>query len=76
MLDNQPQIRQRINVTQTAKGLHQIEVTVEIVNGSTNDPKDIAVKLDFDLPQKTLDLIKAMEKKLKDDNRKLVTDES
>jgi len=47
---------------------------VEIVNGSTTDPKDIALKIDFDLAQKTLDLIKSMEKKLKDDGRKLVTD--
>jgi len=74
MLEQPPQIRQRLNVTQTAKGLHQIECTVEIVNGSSTDPKDVAVKIDFDLPQKTLELIKTMEKKLKDDGRKLVTD--
>jgi len=74
MLEQPPQIRQRLNVAQTAKGLHQIECTVEIVNGSTTDPKDVALKIDFDLAQKTLDLIKSMEKKLKDDGRKLVTD--
>jgi hypothetical protein len=62
-----PQIRQRINVTQTAKGLHQIECTFESIERAQTDANVIA--------EQTLKLIKAVETKLKEDGRKLVTEE-
>ena len=66
MEQTQPQIRQRVNVSQTAKGLSQIEVTYERVSENGIHPDQIA--------EETLQMIKAVEAKLRSDGRKLVTD--
>lgn len=61
-----PHVRQRINISQTAKGLHQIDVTVEQVSETPDMPEVMA--------QRALDLVKATEKALTEDKRKLVTE--
>jgi hypothetical protein len=66
MESTQPQIRQRVNIAQTAKGLHQVEVTYESVADLGIDPILIA--------NEALQLVKSIEAKLKADGRKLVTD--
>jgi hypothetical protein len=64
----QPQIRQRVNVSQTAKGLSQVEVTYERVSETGIHPDQIA--------EETLQLIKAVESKLRDSGRKMAVDEN
>lgn len=64
-----PHIRQRVNISQTAKGLHQVECTVEVV-----DEKDNATSTE-QLTQLALNILQAEEKKLKDAGRKLAIDE-
>lgn len=66
-----PRIRQRINISQTAKGLHQVEVTLEIVDENPQAPTSHEI-----IASHALDLLKTIEKKLKDDKRKLATEES
>lgn len=63
-----PSIRQRINISQTAKGLHQVEVTLERVSEAGVHPDQMA--------EEALHLLKSEEKKLREDGRKLVVDET
>ena len=65
-----PRIRQRVHISQTAKGLHQVECTVEVV-----DEPNKTTTTD-ELTKKALEVLQTMEKKLKDDKRKLATEES
>lgn len=61
-----PHTRKRVNISQTAKGLHQIDVTVEDVNEVAIDATKLAGM--------ALEVLKAIEKALTEDKRKLVTE--
>lgn len=69
--------RFRINVSQTAKGLHQFDCTIELdsnifKNINEVDAADIKIET---IGKKLLDVLKDAEKQFKEDGRKLVTDE-
>ncbi|UVF62477.1 hypothetical protein [Nitrososphaeria virus YSH_922147] len=69
--------RFRINVSQTAKGLHQFDVTIELdsnvfKNVNEIDAADIKIK---SIGEKLLEVLKDAEEKFRKDGRKLVTDE-
>lgn len=69
--------RFRINVSQTAKGLHQFDVTIELdsdIFKKINEMDAGDVK-NLSLGSKLLEVLKNAEKQFKDDGRKLVTDE-
>lgn len=71
--------RFRINVSQTAKGLHQFDVTIELdtsIFKKVKDEHDVANMEDISLGGKLLEILKDAEKKFKDDGRKLVVDDS
>lgn len=57
--------RIRVNIKQTAKGLHYLDVTVE-VSGEDVTANDVNV----------LEILRIKESELKNDGRKLVGDES
>lgn len=57
--------RIRVNIKQTAKNLHYLDVTVEVSG------EDVTV-----IDVNVLEILKIKEKELKDDGRKLVGDES
>jgi hypothetical protein len=68
--------RFRINVSQTAKGLHQFEVTVEMESSTFKKVSDIDaadIKLQT-LGEKLLEVLKDAEQKFREDKRKLVVD--
>ena len=58
--------RKRVNVKQTAKGEWQIDVTVEITNGTI-------VSNDF-IAKESLDLVKSVETKFVADGRRMAGD--
>ena len=70
----QPSLRKRVNVSQSTKGIHTIEVTLEISNALTATPEDLAKLTVIDMSDEILKTIQTMEKKLKDDKRILAKD--
>ena len=64
--ENKPYVRQRLNVSQTSKGLHQVEVTVETLSSNGEQPSAIA--------DGVLKLIEETENRLRQTHRKLVID--
>jgi hypothetical protein len=63
-----PYYRVRTHISQTAKGLHEVECTVEILR--TVDIPEIDKLTDM-----ALEILKQQEAKIKADGRKLVKDE-
>lgn len=73
--EQKPMMRKRVNVAQTAKGLHQVECTIEVIDVLKSDPQDVAKFVAFDVSTEVLNTIKGVEEALKKDGRKLVTSE-
>jgi len=71
--------RFRISAKQTAKNFWQIDATVEYKSDKikmSTDPNDTAITVETTLGLRLLSLIKETEKEFRNDNRKIVGDES
>lgn len=70
--------RFRISVSQTAKGLHQFDGTVELdacTVKTSISPEDVGDVTEKSIGEKLLEIIKSAEDAFRKDNRQLVVDQ-
>ena len=68
--------RIRLNVSQSTKGIHSFDATIEVSKEKwdVSDPTDVSVTEEITIGQRLLDIIKDAEDKFRKDGRKLAGD--